>query len=92
MIYKIYGSFLRNHWEIECLGKSLPKGENLGTAQEDYSRSYYYYTFLDDSTLKWGDDIILELLNRGRYLISNYIAKQQSRQPEKLWRNDLGQI
>ncbi len=90
MIYEIYGSFLRNHWEIKCLGKSLPKGENLGTAQKDYCRSYYYYILLDDLTLKWGDDIILELLNRGRYLISNYI--QQSGQPEQLWRNDLGQI
>lgn len=90
MIYKIYGSFLRNHWEIKCLGESLPKGEGLGTAQKDFCRSHYYYIFLDDSTLKWGEDIILGLLNRGRYLISNYI--QQSGQPEQLWRNDLGQI
>ena len=88
MIYRIIGNPTVPEWSIHALHYTPNILITLGTVYED--RPNVFAVFLDDSSLKLGDDATMKLLAVGRNMILSHFMSKRKNQPR--WYNDMGQI
>lgn len=88
MIYRISGTPTIPEWMITRLNYKPDPSLSIGIVYHLTPDEYFVY--LDDSSLKLGDDISMKLLAIGRNIIYSHFYNEKKR--NNYWRDELGKV